>query len=310
MLEYIQLARFRTVDEKWTDQAHREVGFVFYSGSVMPPSQAVPQTLAFDGPVCRLRARDWGGDGLPVLLLHGMSGNTHWWDGVAPRLEGLRPIALDLRAHGESGWADDIGAYRLESFAEDVEAARRALGLEEFAIAGHSFGARVALEYAAKPRSGLRRLAVLDFLCEVPPGGFDRFTRARARMQPKYETRDAILDRFRFHPSGTLLSPQAVREFGSHCVREEPGGGWTWRFDWRAFSLRFSSVWDALALVDLPLLVIRGERSTTMPRAAFDRVLACRPAAESLEVPRAFHHVILDAPEACAERLTRFLRAA
>jgi len=272
----------------------------------MPASRTVPLTRTFDGPACRLSARDWGGDGLPILLLHGMSGNTHWWDEVAPRLPGLRPIALDLRGHGESGWARDLADYRIESFPDDVEAARREFGLSDFAIAAHSFGARVALEYAAKRPAGLKRLAVLDFLCEVPPGGLDRFTRARAQMQPVYDDPELILDRFRFHPPGTLRSREDVREFGRHCVKRTEDGRWTWRFDWRAFTLRYLPVWPLLASIDVPVLVMRGERSTTMPREHWERFRAHLPQARAVEVPKAFHHLIVDLPGPCAQTLDAF----
>ncbi|MBI4349502.1 MAG: alpha/beta hydrolase [Elusimicrobia bacterium] len=273
----------------------------------MPVSRAAPQTITFDGPACRLSCRDWGGEGLPVLLIHGMSGNTHWWDGVAPRLPGLRPIALDLRGHGESGWTEDVAAYEIEAFAEDIAAARGALGLERLAIAAHSFGARVALEYAARRPTGLERLAVLDFLCEVLPGQLDRFARFRTRMPPVFESVDVILERFRFQPPGTLLSVDQVREFGRRCIRRREDGKWTWRFDWRAFTLRYREIWPLLERLAAPVFVLRGERSTTMPRAQFDRFLRALPSAASLEVPRAFHHVILDAPHACAEALRAFL---
>lgn len=273
----------------------------------MPPGLTAPKTRVFDGPACRLFARDWGGSGLPVLLLHGMGGNTHWWDGAIPALSGLRLIALDLRGHGESGWASGLEDYQFESFLEDVEAARREFGLTEYAIAGHSFGARVALDFAATRPKGLVRAAVLDFLCEVLPGQLDRFTRARSQMQPYYDREDAVLDRFRFQPPGTLLSPEEVREFGRWCVKRAEDGRWTWRFDWRAFTLRFRSVWPALERVQTPLLVMRGERSTTMPREHFDRFLAARPSARGVEVPEAHHHLIVDRPKACADALRPFL---
>ncbi|TMF02876.1 MAG: alpha/beta fold hydrolase [Chloroflexi bacterium] len=42
-------------------------------------------------------------DSFPVLLLHGLSSNAHYWDRVAARLEGRRLIALDQRGHGLTG---------------------------------------------------------------------------------------------------------------------------------------------------------------------------------------------------------------
>ncbi|MBI4422874.1 MAG: alpha/beta hydrolase [Elusimicrobia bacterium] len=266
-----------------------------------------PRVLTLPGPCGRLSARDWGGEGPPVLLLHGMSGNSHWWDGVAPLLRGLRPIALDFRGHGLSAWGRDESDYRLDAFAADIDAAARGLGLSAYAIAAHSFGARVALEHASGAPAGLRKLAVLDFLCELAAGDLDRFARARERPQPAYASKEAILDRFRLHPRGTLLGPAALRSLGESCVQPAAAGGWTWRFDWRAYAVRYVPVWPILPAVAVPALAVRGERSAVMSREQLQRLAAALPRARAEELPGAHHHLPLDAPEACAGLLRRFL---
>jgi len=68
------------------------------------PATATDRSVPGDG--VTLHARDWsnGSAARPVVLLHGLSSNARTWDGVAPRLaaEGLRPVAIDQRGHGES----------------------------------------------------------------------------------------------------------------------------------------------------------------------------------------------------------------
>ena len=52
------------------------------------------------------RESSYPGSDETALLLHGMSGNAHVWDRFAPKLASrMRTLALDLRGHGESGWA-------------------------------------------------------------------------------------------------------------------------------------------------------------------------------------------------------------
>jgi pimeloyl-ACP methyl ester carboxylesterase len=121
-----------------------------------PASRAVP------GDGVTLRARDWGGGGQPVVLLHGLASNARIWDGVAPRLvgAGLRVVALDLRGHGESEQPDD--GYDFASVGRDLAAALAGLELERPLLVGHSWGAHVALQYAAERPGALAGLAMVD----------------------------------------------------------------------------------------------------------------------------------------------------
>ena len=51
----------------------------------------------------RVRYLDWGGDGPPVLALHGLASSAHWFDLVAPLLrDRYRIIAPDQRGHGQT----------------------------------------------------------------------------------------------------------------------------------------------------------------------------------------------------------------
>jgi pimeloyl-ACP methyl ester carboxylesterase len=92
--------------------------------------------------------RDWGGDGRPVLLLHGLASTCHIWDLVAPLLaEDFRVVALDQRGHGLSAQVED--GFDFATVSGDAAAFIGFLGWEQPVIAGHSWGADVALELAA-----------------------------------------------------------------------------------------------------------------------------------------------------------------
>lgn len=85
---------------------------------------------------------DFGGDGPPVLLVHGITESAGSWDPVTERLrESNRVITMDLRGHGQSGTAD---RYDLEAMAGDVAAVAGALELfGQVHIVGHSLGGAV-----------------------------------------------------------------------------------------------------------------------------------------------------------------------
>ena len=92
--------------------------------------------------------RDWGGDGRPALLLHGLASTCHIWDLVAPLLaQEFRVVALDQRGHGQSAQVED--GYDFATVSGDAAAFIKSLGWERPVIVGHSWGADVALELAA-----------------------------------------------------------------------------------------------------------------------------------------------------------------
>jgi len=254
----------------------------------------------------RLHLASWDGDGPPVLLVHGMGAHTRWWDDVGPALAAeTRPVALDLRGHGDSDWRDD-GTYTMESFVADIEEARHALGWERFALVGHSLGARVALEYAAAHPDRLSALAVIDFLVEGWQGGRG-FDRAKSRSQPYYEDRETTVARFRLQPPGTALGSDALRRLGEESVKKTDEG-WTWKFDWRCFGIGVGPVWPTLERVRARSLVVRGGESRLMDQTAAERVAAALPQGRAVSVPGAHHHVSLDAADALVQTLLPFLR--
>ena len=93
--------------------------------------------------------RDWGGEGRPVVLVHGLASTSHIWDLVAPLLAGhARVLAVDQRGHGESEKPD--GGYDFGSVVEDLRAFIVALHLRRPVVVGHSWGGGVAVQLAAE----------------------------------------------------------------------------------------------------------------------------------------------------------------
>jgi haloacetate dehalogenase len=113
-----------------------------------------------------------GGEGQPVVLLHGHPRTHTTWHRVAPLLAdaGHTVVCPDLRGYGRSSKPEpgpDHAAYSKSAMAADVLALLRALGHERFAVAGHDRGSYVALRLALEAPQAVTRLAVLD---SVPIG--------------------------------------------------------------------------------------------------------------------------------------------
>ena len=107
----------------------------------------------------RLEAVEYG-EGPPLAILHGLFGSGRNWAGVAQRLAAHhRVIALDLRNHGASPWADTMEYAEL---AEDVRATLRAMGHRRFALLGHSMGGKAAMVLALAHGEEVERLVIVD----------------------------------------------------------------------------------------------------------------------------------------------------
>jgi len=93
-----------------------------------------------------------GGEGPPLLLLHGFPQTHLAWRHVAPHLAArFTVVAADLRGYGDSGApADDPAheAYAKRAMGADMVAAMAALGFARFHVAGHDRGGRVAYRLA------------------------------------------------------------------------------------------------------------------------------------------------------------------
>lgn len=244
------------------------------------------------GPV---HLRDWGGSGVPLLLTHGMAAHTHWWDTVVPRWKGVfHAAALDFRGHGDSDWLENE-AYTSQVWVEDIENARKALGWERFILVGHSMGARIALDYAERHGDRLRGVSAIDFLPDFYASRERKYEKTRSRPQPVYDNEEVMLSKFRLQPPGTLLDEKGLRELGRHGVRQTPLG-WSWKFDWRSFSFPYGPVWEQLAKISVPAMIMRGEHSPVMPRDSMDKVVAALPNGRGVEISGAHHHIPLDKP--------------
>jgi haloacetate dehalogenase len=109
-----------------------------------------------------------GGDGPPLLLLHGYPQTHAMWHAVAPVLaERFTVVCSDLRGYGDSdkprGDAEHAN-YAKRAMAVDQVAVMRALGYERFAVAGHDRGGRVVHRLCLDHPERVERAAVLDIV--------------------------------------------------------------------------------------------------------------------------------------------------
>jgi haloacetate dehalogenase len=126
-----------------------------------------------------------GGEGPPVLLLHGFPQNHCLWAKVAPILaQRYTVVCADLRGYGDSGKpapTQDLSNYSFRTLAADQLDLMHQLGFDRFHVVGHDRGARTAHRMALDHADALRSIALLDI---VPT--HDMFSRVDRHLARAY----------------------------------------------------------------------------------------------------------------------------
>lgn len=254
------------------------------------------------------------GDGVPLIVLHGGPGLDHsmFRPYLDPLGEDFRVIYVDERGQGRSDRVPEPAQLTLEVFARDVDLLAEALGLEHFALLGHSFGAIIATYHATE--LGTAAAYVISgggdessALTADVEAGFETIGEAREAIAKSWEdektveTQAQLLELlrtqlpFHFHgpvPTGygdaTVGSPEVLRQFANAGYGD---------FDYR----------PKLREVHKPTLIVVGEHDrTTTPRAA--RVLHEGIAnSELVVVPDAGHMSFVEQQDFYLDTVRRFL---
>ena len=162
-------------------------------------SVAVPQDSWAEVGDLTMRYQDWGGDGPPVMALHGLASSAHWYDLVAPYLrDQFRVVAPDQRGHGKTTQASS--GYDWGTLAGDITRLMDHLGIAKASVFGHSWGGHVASNLAVRHPDRVQGVVLID-------GGFqDGRMRAgatwesfRDRVRPRDVSgnKEQFLDRLR-----------------------------------------------------------------------------------------------------------------
>ena len=258
------------------------------------------------GPV-PLAYLDSGGDGSPVVFLHGAMGRGACWAKVMTALAPHhRCIALDQRGHGRSGKPQH--AYQREDFVADLQHAVNALGLTRFALIGHSTGALNAWVYAARHPERVAALVIEDMHATGRgPSEVESWRNWLQSWPLPFPTKlDATAHFARLRPS---LADYFAELF------EEREDGW-----WPVFSNQTiietieaneaRDWWNELAAVACPTLVVKGGDSDYLLQAEAERMASTLRQGRLAVVPGANHTVHVDQPEAYVETVAEFLAEA
>lgn len=270
----------------------------------------------------RLTVREWPGpsevDGPPLLLLHGLASTSHIWDLVAPRLAGRRRVvAFDQRGHGESG--KPSSRYGFEHVAADAAAVIRASRLRRPVVAGHSWGATVALETALRYPRLVTGTVLLDGGFVTLRRGMDWPTAREALHPPPID--GMPVEEFLRWVEGSAEVPVTpeIEAVILSIVRIDGDGRIRRRLSVRNHLRILRAIWEHDALASLrrvraPTLVLATRRKGAKGREVMflEAKLRASVAVRAIGEPVRFewiegiHDVPLQRPDTVARRILRF----
>jgi pimeloyl-ACP methyl ester carboxylesterase len=233
-----------------------------------------------------------------VVLLHGLTCHLGYWLRVAPLLDGVRVVALDLRGHGLSEHAD---SYGYADYVSDLTSFLDRLGLDDVTLAGHSLGGYVAL-LAATRDDRITRVLAIDVKSDWTEEDVAFVERSRDTTQRVEPDLEPLVARLAKSISPSDLDAEELELLAERAI-ESVEGGWRFRWDRRVLATEPVDPFAFLGRVRCPAHVIAGSESNVMPPDKAQRFAEAIPGGTVEIVDGASHHVELDAPELLAERI-------
>ena len=249
---------------------------------------------------------EWGDAGAPpVIMVHGLSGNAHGFDGLVPHfLPKYHVISVDVRGRGDSDWAPDAD-YSNDAYVADLEGIRQALGFERMSLVGTSMGGRISLTYAGTYPDRVERTILNDIGPEIDPRGGNRIAVSTRDSATSFANMDEVVVwHCEQRPAFNLMSDEEQRLTAGHAVRPQPGGGYTWKMDpaVRTDPRRPDpeASWELARRIPGPVLLLRGAESDLLSPEIAQRMVQEMRDCRMVEVPGVGHAPTLLEPEAFA----------
>jgi len=259
---------------------------------------------------------------LTAVLCDGIACDGFIWKYLWDDLAAWMSVAhWHYRGHGRSGRPADPEHIELVDHVQDLDAVRRELGDGPVVLFGHSMGCQVALEAYRLRKEGVRALVLV---C----GSSGRITHTFRGTNILAQILPRLIERVDAHPDvaralwSRVPADLSLRiallsgEVDAKSVRAEdllPYMKHMVDIDLSMFlrmlrSAGEHSAADLLASVDVPVLVIAGDKDAFTPPKEAEEMAAALPNAELVMVSGGTHVVPIERAELVRERVEKFLR--
>jgi pimeloyl-ACP methyl ester carboxylesterase len=251
---------------------------------------------------------DWRGCGERILFLHGGALTAHSWDLVCLGLrDHWRCLALDLRGHGDSGWADQ---YRIETGINDVAALMTHTATMRVHLVGNSLGGVIAAHYAAAHPRRVASLTLVDVGPSVNFGGTQTIRDFIDQVDGSSDIGTAI-------DAGMTMSPRIDRDALEyrllHSMHWKEDQRLYWKQDRRRmhdyayFLGKVEEIARVAPRIVAPVLVLRGARSRVFSDEAAGECAELFANGRWLRIDDSGHNIQESNPAAVVSALKDFL---
>lgn len=236
-------------------------------------------------------------NGPRVVLLHGLFLNSDCWKYQIEALQqDYRVLRFDLYGHGRS--LIPHKRFTIRNYVTDMEILLKHIGWDsDLNLVGHSLGGMVALVYALEHRSAVRRMVVASSYC---------FVSNEAMTDVLGRVKSNKLEKFALGIGKRGLSPydeekaRWLAEMVTRYMTQKDALYAT------AASAGFN-ICESLRDLDVPVLLIVGEKDITTPVWASEMLHEWLPDSEIVIVKGAGHLVIVDHPDEFNQHMLAFL---
>lgn len=251
----------------------------------------------------------------PLLVISGGPGSDHRYMRVGGSFDLIsrgRPVIMfDQRGTSLSGAV--TGAPRLDQWADDVEAVRKASGSERLHILGHSFGGIVAMNYAERYGDHVASIIFANStassiagtesgLRQMFPDRIEEWGRVRANLTPRFKASEiAIFTDMEFVDAGRLDAfLRAIADYTynievNNALREDMA------------DLDYA---DTLAALSVPTLVLHGRYDPVITPATAWKLHQQIPQSEIVILPATGHLPFAEVPDVFVQTVESFLARA